>query len=164
MLRAAAGRAGCEAVLALAEVKETWDAWPSDEDPWDEYDYDEENEDDEEDYDEAYRDRGGNHDDYQLNDLIDDEITFGWWTSPDGAGGEPISLYVPDSQVCASTPSANLKPYQSEYEGYMGDYGNTLDRWTLVLTKTEELFAREKDARQQAVSDLAWLTSAWGDS
>ncbi len=35
--------------------------------------------------------------------------------------------------------------------------------YTLVLTKTEELFAREKDARQQAVSDLAWLTSAWGD-
>jgi hypothetical protein len=36
--------------------------------------------------------------------------------------------------------------------------------YTLVLTKTEELFAREKDARQQAVSDLAWLTSAWDDS
>ncbi len=35
--------------------------------------------------------------------------------------------------------------------------------YTLVLTKTEELFAREKDARQQAVSDLTWLTSAWGD-
>ena len=35
--------------------------------------------------------------------------------------------------------------------------------YTLVLTKTGELFAREKDARQQAVSDLAWLTSAWGD-
>jgi len=35
--------------------------------------------------------------------------------------------------------------------------------YTLVLTKTEELFAREKDTRQQAVSDLAWLTSAWGD-
>ena len=35
--------------------------------------------------------------------------------------------------------------------------------YTLVLTKTEELFAREKDARHQAVSDLAWLTSAYGD-
>ena len=35
--------------------------------------------------------------------------------------------------------------------------------YTLVLTKTGELLAREKDARQQAVSDLAWLMSAWGD-
>ena len=120
MLRAAAERAGCEAVLALAEVKETWDASQADEDPWNDYDYEEGNEGDEEVYDHAYRDRGGNHDDYQLNDLIDGEITLGWWTSPDGAGGEPISLYVPDSQVCASTPSANLTRYQSEYEGYMG--------------------------------------------
>ena len=49
LLRAAAERAGCEAVLALSEVKETWDAWPSGSNPWDDYDYyDEEDEDDEE--------------------------------------------------------------------------------------------------------------------
>jgi hypothetical protein len=127
LLRAAAERAGCQAVLALAEVKETWDAWPSDGDPWDDYDYyDEEDEDDEG----ASPDLGSDHDDYQLNELIDDEITLGWWTSPDGTGGEPISLHVPDSEVCATTPSASLTPYQSEYEGYMGNYGNTLDRCT----------------------------------
>ena len=159
MLRAAAERAGCAAVLALAEVKETWDAWPTDEDPWDDYAYEEENEDDEDDYDDAYRDRGGNHDDYQLNDLIDDEITLGWWTSPDGARGEPISLYVPDSQVCASTPSANLTPYQSEYEGYMGNYGNTLDRWyrraAVVVWPRERAFAARAEAGSQwALSQL----------
>src|SRR3954469_1171414 len=37
LVRAAAERAGCESVLALAEVKETWDALPSDSDPWDDY-------------------------------------------------------------------------------------------------------------------------------
>jgi hypothetical protein len=35
--------------------------------------------------------------------------------------------------------------------------------YTLVLTKTDELFTREKDARHKAVTDLAWLASAWGD-
>ena len=35
--------------------------------------------------------------------------------------------------------------------------------YMLVLTKTDELFTREKDARHNAVTDLAWLTSAWGD-
>ena len=35
--------------------------------------------------------------------------------------------------------------------------------YTLVLTKTDELFTREKDARHTAVTDLAWLTPAWGD-
>jgi len=35
--------------------------------------------------------------------------------------------------------------------------------YTLVLTKTGELFTRGKDARHKAVTGLAWLTSAWGD-
>jgi len=161
LLRAAAERAGCEAALALAEVKETWDAWPSDGDPWDDYDYyDEEDEDGEEDYDDGVsRGRGGDHDDYQLNELIDDEITLGWWTSPDGTGGEPISLHVPDSEVCATTPSADLVPYQSEYEGYMGNYGNTLDRWyrraAVVVWPLDRAFAARAEAGSQwALSEL----------
>ena len=158
LLRAAAERAGCEAVLALAELKETWDAWPSDEDPWDDYDYYEEEEEDG-DHDDTYRDRGSNHDDYQLNDLVDDEITLGWWTSPDGVGGEPVSLYVPDSEVCATTPSADLTPYQSEYEGYMGNYGNTLDRWyrraAVVVWPRDRAFAARAEAGSQwALSEL----------
>ena len=162
LLRVAAERAGCEAVLALAEVKETWDAWPSDSDPWDDYDYyDDEDEDDVEDYGyhDASRDRVGDHDDYQLNELIDDEITLGWWTSPEGTGGEPISLHVPDSEVCATTPSADLAPYQSEYEGYMGNYGNTLDRWyrraAVVVWPRDRAFAARAEAGSQwALSEL----------
>src|SRR6266568_5416270 len=162
LLRAAAERAGCQAVLALAEVKETWDAWPSDSDPWDDYDYyDDEDEDDEEDYGyhDASRDLGGDHDDYQLNELIDDEITLGWWTSPDGTGGEPISLHVPETEVCATTPSADLTPCQSEYEGYMGNYGNTLDRWyrraaVVVWARDRAFAARAEAGSQWALSEL----------
>ena len=43
------------------------------------------------------------------------------------------------------------------------DCHGALRPYTLVLTKTDELFTREKDARHIAVTDLAWLTSAWGD-
>src|SRR6266581_1373332 len=134
LLRAAAERAGCQAVLALAEVKETWDAWPSNSDPWDDYDYyDDEDEDDVEDY--------GYHD-----------------ASRD-RGGEPISLHVPDSEVCATTPSANLAPCQSEYEGYMGNYGNTLDRWyhraAVVVWPRDRAFAARAEAGSQwALSEL----------
>src|SRR5215470_19436777 len=76
LLRAAAKQAGCEAVLALAEVKETWDAMPSDGVPWDGYDY--------------HR-PSADPDDFQLNDLLVDEITLGWWTSTDGTGGPRLS-------------------------------------------------------------------------
>lgn len=139
-LRAAAKRAGCEAVLALAEVKETWDAQPSDDYHWDYY---------HEDDGDSNEDPG----DYQLTDLINDEITLGWWTSPDGTGGEPISLHLRDYEVCASTPSADLEPYQSEYEGYMGNYGNTLDRWyrraAVVVWPRDRAFAARAEAGSQ---------------
>jgi hypothetical protein len=138
LVRAAAERAGCETVLALAEVKETWDVQPADGYRWDD-DYDEGEDED--------------PDDNQLTDLIDDEITLSWWTSLDGASGEPISLHVADHEVCAVTPSAALEPYQSEYEGYMGNYGNTMDRWyrraAVVVWPRDRAFAARAEAGSQ---------------
>ena len=67
LLRAAADKADCEAVLALAEIKETWDT-------------------------EARK----------ITYLIDSALTLDWWTSP--SGGETISLYTRDAEICASTP------------------------------------------------------------
>ncbi|MFF3878159.1 2OG-Fe(II) oxygenase [Streptomyces sp. NPDC001978] len=156
LLRAAAEQAGCETVLALAEVKETWDALPSGSDPWDDYYYEDEEAEEEDDTGD-----GPNEDpeDYELNELIDDEITLDWWTGPDGTDGEPISLRVSEYEVCAVTPNAGLTPYQSEYEGYMGNYGNTLDRWyrraAVVVWPRERAFAARAEAGSRwALRDL----------
>src|SRR6266568_2749066 len=119
LLRAAAEDAGCEAVLALTEIKETWDTEP------------------------GRRGRG-----VDLTYIITSELTLSWWTGV--PSGEPISLYVPDEQVCASTPSADLKPYDSEYTGYMGNYGNTMDRWyrraAIVVWPRQHAFAARAEA------------------
>ncbi|MFI8089061.1 2OG-Fe(II) oxygenase [Streptomyces sp. NPDC086080] len=150
LLRAAAAQAGCETVLALAEVKETWDATPAGYDPWDDYGYDEEEDGEEEGEEAAAVDGAGADEGYELGELIDDEITLGWWTGPDGADGEEVSLYVRDHESCASTPSTDLKPYDSQYEGYMGNYGNTLDRWyrraAVVVWPRERAFAARGEA------------------
>jgi hypothetical protein len=65
-------------------------------------------------------------------------------------GGEPVSLHVPDEQVCASTPSADLKPHDSQYTGYMGNYGNTMDRWyrraAVVVWPLRHAFAARAEA------------------
>ncbi|WP_197536260.1 2OG-Fe(II) oxygenase [Blastococcus saxobsidens] len=148
LVRAAAEQAGCETVLALADVRETWDALPSGGDPWDDYhDY----------YEDDDRSQSEDSHDYQLNELIEDEIALGWWTRPDGAGGEPISLHVPDHEVCATTPNARLTPYQAEYEGYMGNYGNTLDRWyrraAVVVWPRDRAFAARAEAGSQWALD-----------
>ncbi|MFE9924668.1 2OG-Fe(II) oxygenase [Streptomyces sp. NPDC005774] len=162
LLRAAAARAGCEAMLALAEVKETWDAYPpGGGDPWDR-DYYDDSYDEEDEEDLAPGTGSGAHDDYadyELNDLIDDEITLGWWTRPGGGGGEAICLPVSYEERCASTPNKNLEPFRSEYEGYMGNYGNTLDRWyrrsAVLLWPRERAFAARAEAGSEgALAEL----------
>ena len=127
LLRAAAEDAGCEAVLALTEIKETWDAEP------------------------------GRRRDVDLTYIINSELTLNWWTGV--PGGEPIALYVPDEQVCASTPSADLKPCDSEYTGYMGNYGNTLDRWyrraaVAVWPRRHAFAARAEASPSWALTEL----------
>jgi hypothetical protein len=141
VLRAAAEETGCETALALAEIKETWDALPAGE-SW-RYDA----------YDAEYDDPDDDHEDdsaYDLNELIDDDITLGWWISPDGSGAETINLTLGNHEVCAVTPSRSLTAYNSEYEGYMGNYGNTVDRWyrraAVVVWPKEKSFAARAEA------------------
>jgi predicted 2-oxoglutarate/Fe(II)-dependent dioxygenase YbiX len=125
LLQAAAGRAGCEVKLALADVQETWDAMESDAaDPW--YDYDEDEEEDEDEGSGSATDPDGEQ--YVLQDLIDSSITLTHWISPEGSQPEEITLTIRDAEVSTTTSSADLTPYASQYEGYMGNYGNTLDR------------------------------------
>jgi len=120
LLRAAASDAGCETILALADIRTQHGA--SGYDPYE------------------YRGREWRDNDYgddpdgeprnlRIHGLIDTEVALTHWTGPDGTGLEETSLSVAAGEVCASTPTDVLKPTDSQYEGYMGNYGNTLDRW-----------------------------------
>lgn len=110
VLRSAAQRAGCEMALAQAEIHETWDAFDSA--PGDR----------------RYRDWpdwDDNHDEVEVGDLIDSSITI----VP--AAGQKVSFYpdVEGTELVAVTPSVELAPYETEHTGYMGNWGNTMDRW-----------------------------------
>ncbi|MFE7394827.1 2OG-Fe(II) oxygenase [Streptomyces sp. NPDC057582] len=150
LLRTAAGQADCETVLALAEVKETREAYRAGDTPWGRYD----------DYDDyMVADDAPDDGDYEIGDVVDDEITLGWWTGPDGTGGEKISLRVRDHECCAATPHDALTPHESHYEGYMGNYGNTLDRWyrraaVVVWPRDRALMARGEAGPGWALREL----------
>jgi hypothetical protein len=162
LLSSAAGRAGCEALLALADVKTTHSAFPADEgygyqDWYDDYDEDE-----------HPGDEGGGEHEYDVQDLIDSEVTLTHWTGPDGTRLEETALYVDGNEVCASTPTGDLEPYSSEYEGYMGNYGNTLDRWyhraAVIVWPSDRAFAnRAETSPAWALDELAAMASA-GDA
>ncbi len=160
LLRSAAGRAGCEAVLALAEIKTTHSAF---EDDYDDYGHGQRWEEDE---DEEY-DEGGGDAQYEIQELIDTEVTLTHWTGPDGSRLEETSLPVGGTEVCASTPTGDLTPYESQYEGYMGNWGNTLDRWyrraAVVVWPREQAFAnRAETSPAWALDEIAAMASSGG--
>jgi predicted 2-oxoglutarate/Fe(II)-dependent dioxygenase YbiX len=109
VLREAAGLAGFESALALTDVRETRDATP------------------------PYGGRSryievAESDDEDGGDLLDSEIVLTWWADAETGPG-PIASPVTDDEVCATTPSSVMKAYATERQGYMGNYGNTVDRW-----------------------------------
>ncbi|RBQ20615.1 2OG-Fe(II) oxygenase [Spongiactinospora rosea] len=159
-LRAAAERAGCEATLALAEIQETWDAYDPDEDPW--YREHDENEEDPG----GHKDSGDADDGrYVLNDLIECTITLAHWIGPETGRLEQISLDLGEAEVASTTPTTDLTPYSSQYEGYMGNYGNTLDRWyrraALIIWPRSRNFAnRAESSPGWALDELSEMARA----
>ncbi len=149
LLRAAAEREGYETVLALADVKTTYSAYEADDDYgyggrryWDEDD-----------------DEGPDGSaDYEIQELIDVDVTLTHWTGPAGDRLEATSLSAGTDEVCASTETDDLEPFTSEYEGYMGNWGNTLDRWyhraAVVVRPREQAFAN------RAETSPAWALDA----
>jgi len=157
LLRAAADEANCEAILALADIKTTHSAFNDDyrsRRRWDD-DYDEDEYDD---------DGSGDDSQYDIQELIDSEVTLTHWTGPDGTSLEETSLPVKSGEVCASTPTGDLEPDSSEYEGYMGNWGNTLDRWyhraAVVVWPREQAFAnRAETSPAWALDELAAMAA-----
>ncbi len=151
-LTAAADRAGCETVLALAEVREIWDCM---EPGWSRPQFGrrrrwERDEDDEWEADDEWEPQADLPDAYELGELQDSEITLARWIGRSGEKAEPIVTRVGGDEVCATTPSSALEPYASEYEGYMGNWGNTMDRWyrraAIVVWPRERTFAVRAEA------------------
>ena len=130
-LRAAAKRLDCEIMLAQADVHETWECESAD---WGDYDrrpyrdrFERASWDDLEDLDDE--DDGDDLDELDLtpSDLIDSVIEL-----RSGSGGRKpaaLSPAVRDEELCFTRPSRDLSPFETEYTGYMGNWGNTMDRW-----------------------------------
>ena len=114
VLRVAADHAACDVALAHAEIHETYDC-EADTTPWRGRRYaDWEDEPDDED-----------HDNVALGELLDSSVAI----SP--AAKSPISFdgEVTDAELATVTPSVELAPHTAEYTGFMGNWGNTMDRW-----------------------------------
>jgi len=67
--------------------------------------------------------------DHTLVELIDSDVELRHWVDLEGKKLLPISSPLGNEEVCDTRASVDLEPFASEHEGYMGNYGNTVDRW-----------------------------------
>ncbi|MFA7666233.1 MAG: 2OG-Fe(II) oxygenase [Burkholderiaceae bacterium] len=157
-LRKVAQRLDAEIFLALADVHETWTA----EDDYQEYGRWEhgrwDDEEDDEDLDEDMLDDGASEP--VLGELIESGIGLRHWLAPDGSGLPADADRVDEAELCFTRPSVDCTPFQSEYEGYMGNYGNTVDRWyhraAVVMWPREGAFViRARQSAPWAIEQIA---------
>lgn len=158
-----ANRLDCEVALALADVHETWSC-----------------EDEDLGYGRSCRGQRGYNDNDpddgapvhsskaspELVELHDWEVELRHFVDAQGTAG-PASGYVLESELCYTKPSVDLDPFKSEHEGYMGNWGNTVDRWyhraAVVLWPRERTFIiRAKASAKFALDELASSISREG--
>ena len=138
-LHAAAATVRCGVALALAEVHESWEC------VWD-------------DGPGSYRSHlrhGAPTPDY----LIESSVTLEHVVDPDG---RPVLGHktVARDEWCETTASASMDPDRTEYEPYMGNYGNTEDRWyrrgaVVLWPRDREFLIRAKSSSTWAMGEVA---------
>jgi hypothetical protein len=107
-LRAAAEALGLRLHLALAELHQTWSAEPAPR---------------------SYRGRHDNTGDPQPGELIDESLTLDFWVDAHDKVGPRSSLSVKLDDTASFTETGSAHLVDEQYEGYMGNYGETLDYW-----------------------------------
>ena len=159
-LRKVADSLDAEIFLALADVQETWTA--EDDDPGYRrggYRYDDEDVyDDEDGQEEDLYIKSGSHP--PLGELIDDSIELRHWIATDDTLLDVQDGRVDDAELCYTLATKDCTPFESEYEGYMGNYGNTVDRWyhraALIMWPRSRAFAiRASKAPAWAIEQIA---------
>ncbi len=135
----AAATLNLDMFMALAEVQEMWQA----ESDYEEYGYrsrrgrryfcdDEETE-------------GSDKEEYRLIDLIDCGFELTHWVDQTGKPYTGDKLSISNHEVCWTKANDTFDPFYAEYEGYMGNYGNTLDRWyhraAVILYRKNDRYA-----------------------
>ena len=159
-LRAVAEHEDYEIHLALADIHESWDC--ADDSPsWDyrghAYYRDEDEDEDDEDSDDADGDLAEH---LELIELLESEVQIRHLIEPSGKKSGISSLDVFDSELCHTKATDELEPFRMEHEPFMGNYGNTVDRWyhraAVVLWPRGRAFAiRSKGDPSWAMMELA---------
>jgi hypothetical protein len=152
-LREVAQRLDCDMALALADVHETWSCEDEghgyEQDSWHRYD----------DAEDDAAPLAGSDGLPEPIELQESEVELQHFVDAKGKGGA-ASGYVSRSELCFTKPSIDMDPFESKHEGYMGNWGNTVDHWyhraAVVLWPRQRTFViRAKVSAKYALDELA---------
>ncbi len=110
-LKAIAEKMDYSIYLVLADVQETWNC------------------DENTGYDSYWYDDDQSEDAIDVNELIMTETTLTHWLDSNNKKVKFDDFYLSDKYICWTKANDEYNPYETEYEGFMGNYGNTLDKW-----------------------------------
>lgn len=147
-LRQAAEHLDAPVYLTLADVHETWSA----EDVYPQRDYWDDSEDDDMAVEPAPSPK--------LSELIDSDIELRHWLAPDDSPLKVDATGIDTDELCMNRLSEDCTPFRSEYEGYMGNYGNTVDRWyhraaVVIWPRERDFTIRARQAPGWAIAQIA---------
>jgi hypothetical protein len=102
------------------------------------------------------------------DELIDGGSSLTYWVDADSRVVPYGEHYIADHQICWTTATQKADLVNSESEGWMGNYGNTVDFWyrraALVLWRAEDDIAMRFQLNHQlAMNDLLTLTQTPGN-
>ncbi len=77
----------------------------------------------------AQPEAGSDGDHPDLTELVESEFTLHQWTALGAGEAENVCGAVDEREICHTKATEDCSPYESEHEGFMGNWGNTVDRW-----------------------------------
>ena len=109
-------------------------------------------------------DNRGNYD----GEFIDGETNLSYWLDENNQRLPYQEISVSKDESCWTVDTSELEPNETEHEGYMGNYGNTVDYWyrraAVVLWKKSDQIAMNFDLNyDNAIKDLENLTKTLGN-
>jgi 2OG-Fe(II) oxygenase superfamily len=174
-LREVARRLDCDVALALADVHESWSCADEERDygygrrssryasrQWfrgDDGDHDDDSDHDDDDGELDDEAGDGGTQTLELLELLDSDVELRHFVDARGRR-EAVVDSLHDAAICFTKPSVDMRPFKSEHEGYMGNWGNTVDRWyhraAIVLWPRSRTFAiRAKTSPRWGIDQIA---------
>ncbi|MEN8237271.1 MAG: 2OG-Fe(II) oxygenase [Pseudomonadota bacterium] len=102
-------------------------------------------------------DTDGDEENPELYELIDSSTTLSYWINEHNVSLPYAGYSIPRDELCWQIETSDLTPFETEYEGWMGNYGNTADYWyrraAVVLWNTSDQPALEFKYNYDAAMD-----------